>query len=122
MQASHLFAGIAVADFEAGLRWYERVFGKPPDMLPTEGDSVWHLTSNASVYVVRDAERAGKALLTLAVGDLKHLMAELAARNVPDRAIQQMPGPMLRLSVTDAEGNRITFFEDPGTARRSVAD
>jgi catechol 2,3-dioxygenase-like lactoylglutathione lyase family enzyme len=122
MQASHLFAGIAVADFEAGLRWYERVFGKPPDMLPAEGDSVWHLASNASVYVVRDAERAGKALVTLAVRDLEHLMAELAARDVPDRAIQQTPGPMLRLIVTDAEGNRVTFFEDPGTTRRSVAD
>lgn len=102
--------------------WYERLFGKPPDMLPAEGDSVWHLASNASVYVVRDAERAGKALVTLAVRDLAHLMAELAARNVPRSAIRQTPGPMHRLIVTDAEGNRVTFFEDPGTGRRSVAD
>jgi glyoxylase I family protein len=122
MQASHLFAGIAVADFDAGLRWYERVFGKPPDMLPAEGDSVWHLASGASVYVVRDAERAGKALVTLAVPDLENLKAELAARSVAHRPIRQTPGPVLRLVVTDAEGNRVTFFEDPGTARRSAVD
>jgi hypothetical protein len=117
MSVSHIFAGIPVADLQAGVNWYERVFGKPPDMSPNDQEAVWHMTASASVYVVRDPGRAGKALLTVAVSDLQQLIAQLADRGLPDRAIQRTTGPPPTVIVTDAEGNRVTFFEDPAAAR-----
>src|SRR3712207_3420291 len=41
MAITEFFAGIAVADFESMLAWYERLFGKPPDFFPQEGEAVW---------------------------------------------------------------------------------
>ena len=86
-------------------------------MFPNEQEAVWHITASASVYVVRDPGRAGKALLTVAVSDLQHRIAQLADGGLPDRAIQRSSGPPPRVVVTDAEGNRVTFFEDPAAAR-----
>jgi hypothetical protein len=34
MAITHLFAGIAVADYPAALEFYERLFDRPPDLLP----------------------------------------------------------------------------------------
>jgi hypothetical protein len=49
MPSTHLFAGVAVSDFAAARRWYEALFGRPPDMLPKEGEAVWHVTTSGSV-------------------------------------------------------------------------
>jgi hypothetical protein len=53
MEIAHLFAGVAVTDFAAAFGWYERLFGRPPDMLPQEGEAVWRLSSGGSIYVTR---------------------------------------------------------------------
>jgi hypothetical protein len=37
MDATHLFAGIPVTDYEAAIACYERLLGRAPDVLPTEG-------------------------------------------------------------------------------------
>jgi hypothetical protein len=29
---THLFAGVPVSDLDAGIDWYMRFFGRPPDM------------------------------------------------------------------------------------------
>jgi catechol 2,3-dioxygenase-like lactoylglutathione lyase family enzyme len=122
MPVSHLFAGIPVANLETALDWYQRLFGRPPDLFPAEYEAIWHLTPRASIYVVRDSARAGQALLTLAVGDLEQFIAELAGRSLPPGAMERTAGSMPTLIVTDAEGNRVTFFEDPAARQPSAAD
>ena len=109
MAVTEFFAGVAVADFGVALAWYERLFGKPPDFFPHESEAVWRITEHAWVYVVADAERAGKALITILVEDLDDKAAELAARGVPVGPIDVMPGAARKLEITDPEGNRITF-------------
>ena len=47
MAITELFAGVAVADFEAMLPWCERLLGKPPDFYPQEGKAVWRVTDHA---------------------------------------------------------------------------
>jgi hypothetical protein len=37
---NHVFAGIAVADYVSALVWYNRFFGRPPDVIVTENESM----------------------------------------------------------------------------------
>jgi predicted enzyme related to lactoylglutathione lyase len=109
MAITEFFAGIPVDDFSAALAWYERLFGKPPDFFPHEREAVWQITEHAWVYVVADAERAGRALLTILVENLDDQIAELAERGVPVGPIDVIPGAARRVAVSDPEGNRVTF-------------
>ena len=67
MSITETFAGVAVADFPAPRAWYERLLGRPPDMVPHETEVVWKLTEGGWIYVVGDPERAGGSLVTLLV-------------------------------------------------------
>jgi hypothetical protein len=93
-----LFGGIPVRDFEALLPWYERLMGRAPDMVPKEGEACWKLTETAWIYVVRDPERAGNALVTIIVDDLPAIDAELVEM-----------GGMLTVEAVDPEGNKVKF-------------
>ena len=111
MAVTYAFTGLPVADLVSALAWYERLAGRPPDLIPNESEAAWQLTDTAWLYVVRDAERAGKALLTVLVDDLDDRLAELAERGVRIGAIDTVPGRFRRVVITDPEGNTITFAQ-----------
>jgi predicted enzyme related to lactoylglutathione lyase len=111
-----VFGGLAVADHDAALGWYERLFGRAPDLVPKEGDAAWQLTDTAWVYVVADAQRAGRGLVTVLVDDLDALAGSLAERGLELGPIETVPGAVRRARITDPEGNRITFGEAPAPA------
>jgi glyoxylase I family protein len=112
MPVNRVLAGIAVADVDAALPWYELLFGRPADELPMEGLAEWHVPSGGAVQLVASVERAGRSLLTL---DFEDLERELAAMR--DRGLD--PGPLddttsdkvLIATTTDPEGNTITLVE-----------
>jgi predicted enzyme related to lactoylglutathione lyase len=112
MTISHLFAGIAVSDFAAARPWYEALFGGPPDMLPEDGEAVWHVTAIGSIYVKADPDRAGSSSVVLAVRDLDEHAAALTKRGLSPIDPGDYGGPR-RVVVTDVDGNTITFFHDP---------
>jgi catechol 2,3-dioxygenase-like lactoylglutathione lyase family enzyme len=95
---SVLFGGIPVRDFEAAARWYEDLFDRPPDMRPHDHEACWKLTAEAWIYVVRDAERAGNALITIIGDELPPIDGELVE-----------VGGMLTVEAVDPDGNRIKF-------------
>jgi catechol 2,3-dioxygenase-like lactoylglutathione lyase family enzyme len=103
----HLFAGIPVADYAAARPWYERFFGREPDMLPHDHEAVWKLTESAWVYVVEDAERAGKGLVTIFVDDLAAWTDQTADHSIPG---------MRRAEIQDADGNRIQLVQPASPA------
>ncbi len=113
MAFTYVFAGVPVADHEAALEWYERLLGRPPDRIPTDGDAVWQLSETGSIYVVRDPPRAGGALVTLIVDDLDAWIADVAGRGIAAGEIDTAPGAVRRAAVTDPDGNRITVAEVP---------
>jgi catechol 2,3-dioxygenase-like lactoylglutathione lyase family enzyme len=97
MSVEHVFAGIPVADYVASHQWYSEFFGRPPDLLPNEIEAAWRLTETAWVYIVVDAERAGRALVTILVDDVDAWI---------DNADDSIPG-MRRAEIVDPDGNRI---------------
>lgn len=115
MTINHVFAGIAVADYDSALVWYKRFFGRPPDVIVTENESMWQVTDTGWIYVVGDANRAGKALLTLLVDDLEDQVAELGKRGLETSAIDTVPGLYRKAVITDPEGNMISLGEDLST-------
>ena len=104
-----VFAGLPVADHAAARAWYERLLGRPPDMEPHGRESVWRLAEQAWIYVVEDAERAGRGLLTVIVDDLVAQIAELAERGVTTDPIESIPGKARTAEIRDPDGNRIMF-------------
>jgi catechol 2,3-dioxygenase-like lactoylglutathione lyase family enzyme len=103
-----LFAGVPVADLASARAWYERLLGRPPDMIPNENEVVWQLAEAGWIYVVEDEERAGRSLLTLVVDDVDHERALLTERGVPAGPIAE--GAVVRkLEIIDPDGNKVTF-------------
>jgi predicted enzyme related to lactoylglutathione lyase len=108
----HVFAGITVADYESAFVWYERLMGRPPDLVPQENEAAWQLTDTGWIYVIRGTNRAGKALVTMLVDDLEELVAHLGERGLAIGAIETVPGLYRKAVITDPEGNMISFGED----------
>jgi hypothetical protein len=81
-------------------------------MFPNDGEAVWRLTSESSVYVVGDPERAGHGLLTLAIDDLDAFANRLRSQGLALTEHSQGNAPR-RLTISDDDGNTITFFQDP---------
>ena len=114
MAVTYVFAGMGVADHASARGWYERLFGRPPDLVPNENESAWQLSETGWIYVVGDAARAGRALLTLLVDDLDSHVAELRERGLAIGGIETIPGTVRTAGIDDPDGNRITFGEPLG--------
>lgn len=109
-----VMAVITVADFDGGLAWYERFFGRPADQRPMDGLAEWHLTETGVVQVVYDSNRGGSALLSLAVENLDGIIAELTERRFTVGDL--IEGVIGRIaSIPDPEDNLITFAQLYGT-------
>jgi predicted enzyme related to lactoylglutathione lyase len=104
-----LFAGIAVNDLDAAIPWYERLLDGPPDMTPNESERAWRLTDGSWIYVVADAQRAGKALLTVMVDDLDERVAALEDRGIDVGEVKEITENVRKVEIADPEGNRIGF-------------
>jgi predicted enzyme related to lactoylglutathione lyase len=111
MAITVLFAGIATGDYHSALPWYERLLGRPPDLIPHENEAAWQVAGMGWIYLVADTGRAGKALLTLIVHDLDDHLAQLAERGFVAGEIETLAGVGRKAVITDPEGNMITFAE-----------
>src|SRR2546422_10381337 len=112
LMIKYVFAGIAVADYDPALAWYTRFFGRSPDVVVTENESMWQVTETGWIYVVGNPKRAGKALLTFLVDDLEGYGAELGERGLGTSAIETVPGLYRKAVISDPEGNMISFGEN----------
>jgi catechol 2,3-dioxygenase-like lactoylglutathione lyase family enzyme len=104
-----LFAGIPVADLDASIDWYERLFGAPPDMAPNDSERTWRLTDQSWVYVVADLERAGQGLVTLMVDDLDERLDAIRERGIEVGEVEEINERTRKAEIADPDGNRIGF-------------
>lgn len=114
MAINHVFIGIPVAAYGPALAWYERLLGRPPDVIVKDDEAMWEVKEAGWTYVVADAQRAGNALLALLVDNLEEWIAALTERGITIGAIEMAPGLYRKAVITDPEGNQITFFENLG--------
>lgn len=115
MTITYVFAGIPTGNFASALPWYERLFGRPPDMLPTEEEAAWQFTDTGWIYLVGDADRAGNALVTLLVDNLDEQVTALAERGLAPAELETLPDAGRKVTFIDPEGNK-TAFAQPGSA------
>ena len=112
--ATHLFAGLPVADLDPALDWHARLWGRPPDNRPNDDEAVWQLVETGLIYVVRDPDRAGNGIITVIVEDLDATVAPLVERGIERPELEVMVGIARRATVTDPAGNRIVFAQLTG--------
>ena len=112
MPVNRVLAGVAVADVDAALPWYERLFGRPADALPMEGLAEWHVPSGGVVQLVSSTERAGRSLLTLDFDDIARELAAMHGRGLAAGALDDTTSDkVLIATTTDPEGNAITLVQ-----------
>ncbi len=107
--AVDLFAGICVSDYERAKPWYERLLGAEPSFIAHATEAVWELAEHRSLFIVEDAEGAGRAIHTVFVEDLDALVAEIAARGIEPDELVTYPGKARKAIYRDADGNEIGF-------------
>ncbi|GAB2814584.1 VOC family protein [Streptomyces daliensis] len=111
--AQDLFAGIPVTDYAAALSWYERFFGRQPSFLPNDIEAVWEVAEHRYVYIVRDQERAGNALVLSFVDDIEDRVAEIARRGIKPERRETYDGGVTKVTYRDADGNEISLGGGP---------
>ena len=88
MKITYVFACLPVVNRDQAAAWYERLLGRPPTFLPNDFEAVWQVADTASVYVLADADRAGRGILTVVVDDLEATIGEIAGRGIEPGAIE----------------------------------
>ncbi len=110
-----LYAGVPVSDLDAGVDWYTRFFGRPPDM--RVGDEVlWEVDEHAWLFIEPNAAQAGAGRITLAVAGLDALLEGLAAQRIEHGPIETYSNGVRHVTVPDPDGNAIAFAEPPEAA------
>ena len=110
-----LFAGVPVSDLDAGIDWYTRFFGRPPDM--RAGDEVlWDLSEHATLFIEPNAAQAGAGRITLAVTGLDGLLERLTAEGIEHEPIETYSNGVRHAKIPDPDGNAIAFAEPPDPA------
>jgi catechol 2,3-dioxygenase-like lactoylglutathione lyase family enzyme len=106
-EITHLIAGVPVSDLDAGIDWYTRFFGRPPDMRAgTEGEPI--------------VAQAGAGRITLAVSGLDALLERLAAQDIKHEPIETYANGVRHVKIPDPDGNAIAFAESPETTITSA--
>jgi catechol 2,3-dioxygenase-like lactoylglutathione lyase family enzyme len=115
---THLFAGVPVSDLEAGIDWYTRFFGRPPDMRVGE-EMLWEIDEHAWLFIEPNAARAGAGRITLSVNGLDGLLERLATQRIDHEPIETYSNGVRHVNVPDPDGNAIAFAEPPDGASAS---
>jgi catechol 2,3-dioxygenase-like lactoylglutathione lyase family enzyme len=109
---THLVAGVPVSDLDAGIDWYARFFGRPPDMRAGV-EILWDIDEHATLFIEPDSARAGAGRITLAVTGLDALLERLAAEGIEHEPIETYSNGVRHLKVPDPDGNEIALAEPP---------
>jgi predicted enzyme related to lactoylglutathione lyase len=111
MKTEHIYAAVSVADIEASIAWYGRLFGRNVDERPMREAAEWRLTDGGGVQLVLDQKRAGKSMVTVGVSDLDAVIKDCETAGVQAKRMNTGSGPFLLAQVSDPDGNVLTFAQ-----------
>lgn len=112
---THLYAGVPVADLDAGIDWYSRFFGRPPDFRAGT-EMLWEIDERAVLFIEPNAAHAGSGRITLGVTGLDGLLEGLATRGIDHEPVETYSNGVRHVTVPDPDGNAIAFAESPETS------
>jgi predicted enzyme related to lactoylglutathione lyase len=114
MDVEVAFTGVPVTSLAAGRDFFERLFGRPADIVVTAEEVMWRLSDSAWLYVVVDTARAGHGLAALSVADLDATVAELVTRGIEPVSMEVVgDGGSRKATVLDPDGNSVAIIEVP---------
>ncbi len=111
MEVETAFTGVPVSELATGRDFFERLFGRPADIVVNADEVMWRLADSAWLYVVADPGRAGHAIAALSVGDLDATLADLAARGILPNSVEDIGGADRKATVLDPDGNSVAIIE-----------
>jgi catechol 2,3-dioxygenase-like lactoylglutathione lyase family enzyme len=110
-----LFAGVPVSDLDAGIDWYTRFFGRPPDRRVGE-EMLWEIEEHAWLFIEPNAPQAGAGRITLAVAGLDALLERLAEQGIEHEPVESYSNGVRHVKIPDPDGNAIALAEPPAAA------
>ena len=111
---TYLYAGVSVTDKAAALEWFAVFFGRPADEV-IGGEALWRISETAWIFVDEQAERAGRAQLTLGVEGLDDILARLTAHGIEHEPVETYGNGVRHVVVLDPDGNSLSLAEAPAT-------
>jgi len=116
MDADVLFAAVPVTGLATAVPWYERLFGREPDIVTHDHEVMWKVVEAGWLYVVEDAPRAGHALVTVSVADLDDAVARLDGRGLRPETVEQVGDAGRKATFIDPDGNAVSIIEVTGAS------
>ena len=120
MDVEIAFTGVAVSDLASGRDFFERLFGKPPDVLVNENEVMWRVNESAWLYTVVDPARAGHALAAFSVTDLDAALAELEGRGLQPSKLEEHEGGARKATFLDPDGNTAALIAVPSGSQENA--
>jgi len=114
MKVEIVFACIPVSDLERSVAWYSQLSDRPPDIVVNPDEVMWKMNEEAWMYLVVDPDRAGGTSVTISVGDLQRVVAELAGRGVTAGTVQPVGESGHKSTLVDPDGNAVSLIEVNG--------
>ena len=112
MTIEHALAGVAVGDLMAAQRWYERVVGRPADVVQAaQNESAeWRFAHGGALQLFVDKTRAGQTSVTFAVPELEPQLDVVRAAGI--RVGKTTDTPFVRTAIlSDPDGNRVVIAQ-----------
>lgn len=107
-----IYASAVVADFAAGLAWYEKFMGRPADDQPFPGMAQWRNMGGAGLQLWEDQARAGQSIMTVVVTNLDIEKTRLSASGLT--LTDEHSGDFGKVAqLRDPEGNLLHIAEPP---------
>jgi hypothetical protein len=104
---------VRVGDVSAAGKWYERLFGRPPDRTPLSTLWEWELLPMCYFRLVAGEPRLGSMRIRLGVADLADERERLQeALGLAVSPVECIEGSALWCDFDDPFGNRLGLFED----------
>jgi catechol 2,3-dioxygenase-like lactoylglutathione lyase family enzyme len=115
---THLIAGVPVSDLDAGIDWYTRFFGRPPDMRAGE-EILWDVDEHATLFIEPNSAHAGTGRITFAVAGLDAVLERMASEGIEHDPIETYSNGVRHVKVPDPDGNAIALAEPPEEGNRA---
>lgn len=118
-----VLVGIAVRDLGRSRQWYERLFGKPPDLEPFPGNIEFNVAGTWLQIEEREV-RPSSWIIRLEVGDLSRERKRLQQLGIAMTEVKTNPGVITWFTFADPDGNSWMFYQvltnDPRVTGKSA--